>query len=116
MKFWPCCVTKSSTTEVNYSYSDDIYALDYDGTKQKPHDHLFKVGEAQKEYRSEKVKFLPCCVTKRSTTEVNCSYSDEIYAWDYDGTKQKPHDHLFKKLAKPALTLFAPKRSIDRRK
>ena len=43
-------------------------------------------------------------------------HTKDGYFWDYDSTKQKPHDHLFKKSATPSRTYFAPKSSIDPRK
>ena len=63
----------------------------------------------QKCEKSPKTRFYHVIETKYVTDELNCAYLFFLYAWQYSGITQKPHDHLFQKSWQPGLGNFGPK-------
>ena len=55
------------------------------------------------------MRICHCRVPKYVDSDVNCSDCIITYAWHYNGTTQKPHDHLFKKSRQAWLASFALK-------
>ena len=103
MAFYYGCTFKNDSSIIKCANCFFLYVRHFKGTKQKPHDHLFKKPWQQWtrsfESNNDENRITRCftvAVQLKNDSRVikyaNCFF---LFVTHYNGIKQKPHDHLF---------------------